>query len=265
MRHHPAGFAGARLAALIAITVICAGPEALAQDVEQAIDTRTQANKEGVASQKKIDALSDQTDVLLSEYRTTIKQIESLRVYNRQMDQLISSQMDELASLQDQLDNVELIGRGVTPLMLNMIDGLDKFVSLDVPFLLKERTERVENLRTLMDRADVTNAEKYRRIMEAYQIENEYGRTIEAYSGSIGEGADERTVDFLRLGRIALVYQTRDGLEVGAWDQKNRKWVTLDSSYKPAIKEGLRVARKQAAPEMLRLPLPAATPAGGES
>lgn len=265
MRHHPASFAGALLAAFVTIAVIGAGPEALAQGVEQAIDTQTQANGEAVASQKKIDALSDQTDALLSEYRTTIKQIESLRVYNRQMDQLIASQLVELASLQDQLDNVELVGRGVTPLMLNMIDGLDKFVSLDVPFLLKERTERVANLRELMNRADVTNSEKYRRITEAFQIENEYGRTIEAYSGAIGSGADERTVDFLRVGRIALVYQTRDGVEAGVWDQQNGDWVILDSSYKPAIKEGLRVARKQAAPEMLRLPLPAATPEGGNS
>jgi hypothetical protein len=265
MRHHPATFAGALLAAFTVLTVIGASSEALAQGVDKAIDTRTKANGESVASQKRVDQLSDQTDVLLAEYRNTIKQIESLRVYNRQMDSLIASQITELESLQNQLDNVELVGRGVTPLMLNMITGLDKFVALDVPFLNAERTERVANLRTLMDRADVTNSEKYRRIMEAYQIENEYGRTIEAYRGNLSQNGVDRQVDFLRVGRIALVYQTLDGIEAGAWDQSAGDWVLLDSSYKPAIKEGLRVARKQAAPEMLRLPLPAASAGGGAS
>jgi hypothetical protein len=265
MRHHPATLVGALLAAITALAVVVAGSEALAQGVDKAIDTRTKANGESVASQKRVDDLSDQTDVLLAEYRTAIKQIESLRVYNRQMDELIASQNTELASLQDQLDNVELVGRGVTPLMLNMIEGLDKFVALDVPFLEKERNERVANLRTLMDRADVTNSEKYRRIMEAFQIENEYGRTIEAYRGSLDRDGTERTVDFLRVGRIALVFQTLDGSDVGVWDQAARTWLPLDSSYKTAIKEGLRVARKQSAPEMLRLPLPAATAGGGNS
>jgi hypothetical protein len=265
MRHHPATFAGALTTALFATIALGAGSEALAQGVEKAIDTQSEANVDGVASQKKIDTLSDQTDALLSEYRSTVKQIESLRVYNRQMDELIGAQNDELTSLQNQLDNVELVGRGVTPLMLNMIDGIDEFVGLDIPFLKDERTKRVQELRELMDRSDVSNAEKYRRIMEAYQIENEYGRTIEAYRGSLDHGDRQLTVDFLRVGRIALVYLTLDGAEAGAWDQADRKWIPLDSSYKSSIKEGLRVARKQSAPEMLRMPLPAATDAGGNS
>ncbi len=115
------------------------------------------------------------------------------------------------------------------------------------------------HLRELMGRADVTNAEKYRRILEAYQIENDYGRTIEAYRGTLADG---RTVDFLRVGRIALIYQTLDADEAAVWDQAARQWVALDSSYRTAIKQGLRIARKQAAPDMIRLPLPAAQVGG---
>ncbi len=230
---------------------------------------RSEANVEGVASQQRVDTLSDETETLFSRYSNTLRQIESIRIYNRQMRDLVGSQETELASLQSQLDRIEIVGRSVTPLMLRMIDAVDQFVELDVPFLLDERQERVAELRKMMDRADVTNAEKFRQIMEAYQVENEYGRTLEAYRGTLERDGKELTVDFLRFGRIALVYQTLDESEAGVWSQPEGDqaggWEPLDSSYRSAIRQGLRIARKQAAPDLIRLPLPAASDAGGRS
>ena len=222
-----------------------------------------QANQEGVASQKRVDTLSDETETLFARYSNTLRQIDSIRIYNGQMRDLIRSQEAELASLQSQLDRVELVGRSVTPLMLNMIEALDSFVELDVPFLIDEREQRIADLRSMMNRADVTNAEKFRQIMEAYQVENEYGRTLEAYRGILERDGKEITVDFLRFGRIALVYQTLDEAEAGVWNQQAKAWEELDSSYRSAIRQGLRIARKQAAPDLIQLPLPAAQSAGG--
>jgi hypothetical protein len=106
-----------------------------------------------------------------------------------------------------------------------------------------------------MHRADVTESEKYRNIMEAYQIENEYGRTIEAYRSTLAQDDKEVTVDFLRVGRIALIYQTLDESEAGVWNQQTRSWEPLDRSFRSAIRDGLRIARKQSAPDLIRLPL----------
>ncbi len=225
-------------------------------DAAQAV--RRQGNVEGVASQQRIDEISDETETLFTRFSNALRQVDSIRVYNGQMRELIASQEAELASLRGQLDHVEIVGRSVTPLMLRMISALESLVQLDLPFLLDERTERVAELRKMMTRSDVTSAEKYRRIMEAYQIENEYGRTIEAYRSMLERGDREVKVDFLRFGRIALVYQTLDGKEAGVWDVKTKSWVPLDASYRTAIRQGLRIARKQAAPDMIRLPLPAA-------
>ena len=232
------------------------------QELEGMFQTRAQGNDESASVQKKIDEISDQTDELLGKYRTTLKQIDSIRIYNSQMRELITSQEAELASLQEQLDKIEVVGRAVMPLMLKMIDAYESLVELDLPFLLDERRGRVAELRALMRRSDVTSAEKYRRIMEAYQIENEYGRTIEAYRSTLDLEGREATVDFLRFGRIALVYQTPDGTEAGVWNQETKSWEPLDARYRGAIKDGLRIARKQAAPDLIRLPLPAATKAG---
>jgi hypothetical protein len=234
-----------------------AAPSEERQEFERVIDTRAGGNEAAVAAQKRVETLADETDELLSKYRTALKQIDSLDAYNRQMRDLLNAQEAELVSLDDQLERVQSVGRSVTPLMMRMIEALDQFVQLDVPFLPKERAERVGGLRNLMDRADVTTAEKFRQIMEAYQIENEYGRTIEAYRASLELEGRETTVDFLRFGRIALVYQSLDEAQQGVWSQEERAWVPLDSSYRSSIREGLRIARKAAAPDLVRLPLPA--------
>ena len=253
--------AGSALRIAAASWIAALASPALGADLQVALDKRTEANQASIESQQRVDAINDDTETMLVDYRGTLKQIDSLNVYNGQLRELIASQEEELASLQSQVDRVELVARAVTPMMAKMIASLETFIDLDVPFLPDERGGRMTELKELMSRADVTNSEKYRRLMEAYQIENEYGRTIEAYRASLVAGGRESTVDFLRFGRIALVYQTLDESESGRWDQESKSWVALDAAHRSSIRDGLRIARKQAAPDLVRLPLPAPTDA----
>jgi hypothetical protein len=126
-----------------------------------------------------------------------------------------------------------------------------------VPFLLEERQDRVASLRVLMERQDVTVAEKFRKVTEAFQIENDYGRTIEAYSDTLNIDGEKRLVSVLRVGRVALLYQTEDGDKSGAWDQNAGSWIQLGNEYKNQIKFGLKIARKQVAPDLVLLPVDA--------
>lgn len=221
--------------------------------LRQAVELREQANQRGSEVQKRIVTLSEETDALYTRHQNALAQLESLRKFNQGMREVISEQESQIADLDHQLDQVDEVARRVTPLMYEMIDTLDEFVSLDIPFLAEERAERVQSLRRLMGRADVTVSEKYRRIMEAYQIETEYGRTIEAYRAPLGESGE--TVDFLRFGRIALVWLSLDGQRAGAWDPRARDWMELPASHVSDVQEGLRVARKQIAPDLVPLPL----------
>ncbi|MGQ0591205.1 MAG: DUF3450 domain-containing protein, partial [Gammaproteobacteria bacterium] len=147
--------------------------------------------------------------------------------------------------------------RDILPLMLRMLEVVVQFVTLDTPFLEQERTKRLDDLKAMKDRSDTTLAEKYRRLMEAYQIETEYGRTIEAYRGDLESGDKSRAVDFLRFGRVGLYYLTLDRREAGYWDNGARAWVVLPGEYRIDIERGLRIARKQAAPDLLKVPVPA--------
>lgn len=253
--------ARARAAAAAAPTEAGAIAEGLPPDGDtlgEAVDELVEGNDEEARIQAQIEKLSDNIDDLATEYRRVLQDTRSLEVYNQQVEDLIESQKSELASLQEQIEGVTAVSRDIVPLMVRMIDTLQQFVELDLPFLLDERRERVAKLREIMDRADVSLSEKYRRLMEAYQIENEFGRTIEAYRGELEDGGATRTVDFLRIGRVALLYQTLDATETKVWDRTTKLWVDLGDDYRSPVRQGLRMARKQIAPDLLLVPIAAA-------
>lgn len=226
------------------------------QTVNTTVAEQVAAEKAGAASQARINKLDDETQRLLNDFRATVREAESLRRYNEQLELQIKSQQEEVVSIQQQIEEIERTNREIYPLMQKMIETLEQFVALDLPFLSKERTTRVATLKEIMTRADVSTAEKYRRILEAYQVEMEYGRTLEAYEDKLGEGEDARTVTFLRVGRIALLYQTLDGDETGFWNAEAKAFEE-DNGYDVAVSQGIKIARKQVAPDLLIAPVPA--------
>ena len=232
--------------------------------VTTTVNEQQAANKAAAASQSRVNQLDDETQTMLTDYRDTLRETEMLRRYNEQLELQIQAQENEMVSIQQQIGEIERTNREIYPLMQRMLDTLSQFVSLDVPFLGAERTERIGKLRETMNRADVSTAEKYRRILEAYTIEMEYGRTLEAYEGKLGEGDAARTVNFLRIGRVALLYQTLDGDETGYWDVDQKQWVQ-DSDYDGYVKHGLKVARKSTAPDLLIAPVRAPEAASKEA
>ena len=208
-------------------------------------------------SQTVVSDFSDETQDLLGQYRLVLQQIDRLIAYNDYVERLIVDQEAQITDIREQLDQFALIERGIVPLMLDSIDTLDKFIDLDVPFLLEERKARVARLRTIMNLSDVTVSEKYRQIMDAYQIETTYGRDIEAYTGLLEIDGVSRQVDFLRIGRTSLTYQTPDQEETGFWNKQDRQWEKLPNKYQNYVTQGLRVARKQVTPNLLELPIEA--------
>lgn len=249
----------------MAKTIICSLAVALplglsmqagAQTIEGATNAQVAVDQAASASQNRINDTIDKTQDAAGKYAQSVAEAESMEKYNKQLGEQVKEQEQEMVSIEKQLLDIETTNREVQPLMQKMVDSLSQFVALDVPFLLEERTNRVKSLQELMPRADVSISEKYRRIIEAYQIELEYGRTLDAYEGIIGEGADARTVDFVRLGRVALMYQTLDGAETGYWDAQQKKWI-VDNSYAHAVSEARRVAKKDGAPDLLTVPVPA--------
>ena len=231
--------------------------DAAAQSLDATLETQTETVQAAIRSQDKIDQLADETQQALGEYQSALRQTKSLGVYNAQLDRLLASQQREIESLGTQMQEIEVTQREIVPLLIRMFERLDQFVALDVPFLPEERQTRLTRLQGRLDEADATVAEKYRAVMEAYQIEANYGRTIEAYRGTITVNDEEQTVDLLRIGRLALVYRSLDGEGVGQWNHATRQWEPISGQYLRSIDRGLEVAEKRAVPQLLELPIPA--------
>ncbi len=216
------------------------------EKVNSVISEQVKAEEAARASQKRVEQLDEETTKMLADYRQMLAESTSLKSYNEQLATQVKSQDEQITEMSQQIDQIATTSREVLPMMDKMLATLDQFVQLDVPFLLEERTRRVDQLKEMMTRADVSTSEKYRRIVEAYQIEMEYGRTIESYQGKVGD----KTVDFLRAGRVALMYQTLDGKETGYWDANEKAW-KQDKAFADAMRAGLKVAKKQAAPDFI--------------
>ena len=246
------------------ITALVTAGFSMSMFAQTTVDQVTQEGENradsGAAAQQRVEQVADQTDKLVADYTTVTKVVDGLLVYNSLLQRQIDNQEREKTELATSMTNVALIERQIIPMMTRMIDSLDQFVELDTPFLLDERRNRLERLRGMMERSDVTAAEKFRRVIEAYQIENDYGRTIEAYRGSVDINGNQQEVDFLRVGRISLNYQSVGGQSTGAWDAQAEAFVEVPpEQYKTQVAHGIRVARKQVAPDLLIVPIPAAS------
>ena len=240
-----------------ALALACAAASVSAQDAAEKVVAAGEArNTAAAASQARIDKVADQTGDLVSKYKSEMKVVDGLQVYNQLLQKQLDGQQQEIADLSESIDKVSIIERQIVPLMIKMLDGLEQFVELDVPFLLEERRERIAKLKNVMEQPDVTSAEKFRLVMEAYEIETDFGRTIESYRGGLEIDGRDWSVNFLRIGRIALLYQSDNGELNGAWNQQTRAWESLKpEEYKNNILNGLKIARKQVAPDLLMVPV----------
>ena len=240
--------------AVIAACALAISSGATAQDLNSTMKLEQEITDDAASSQERVSDLANQTQDLISEYRAVVREVEALQIYNDNLERIVVDQRDEVASINRQLEGLEETNRGVVPLMLEMIDTLDKIVEADIPFRIDERRARVERLKNMMDQAEVTASEKYRRVMEAYQSELEFGRTTEAYSDSLPSTG--QTVDYLRVGRTLLVYQKSDGSETGWFNPTSRVFETLPDRYRLEVKDGLAIARNEKAPDLVTLPVP---------
>jgi len=248
-----------RLKARLAPTLVAAlsmsatgvvGAETL-DKIYQVSQAKTDA---AVASQQKVDRIADETRDTITDYKQVLKQIEGLKVYVARLDKQIADQEARIAATEKAIADASAVKRQILPLVDRMLSALEAFVEADMPFRMERRNDELAKLRANLDRSDLTDAEKFRQVLEAYKIESEYGRFLETYKQVV----DGREVNILRVGRVAMMYQTDNGEETAAFNPVTREWEVLEASeYKNSVTKGIRIAQKQASIDVLKLPVSA--------
>lgn len=233
------------------LLLLCFSVVVYANSYNLSQDIKNDSQKNSLSTQVKINSLDDKTKKMYEEYKKYLSLSQTQSRYNKQLRELIVSQDNEMAILLSDIQKIEHTHKNIIPLMQKMISNLDAFIKLDTPFLLKEREARVKKLKENMKRADVSVSDKYRQILEAYMIENDYAKNIESYKDKV----DEKVVELLRIGRVALYYQTLDFKNSGMWDKKKKKFISLDSSYNKKILQAIKISKRQITPDLLILPM----------
>jgi len=240
---------------LIVVATLLGSSLALTDQIQPLLDIGEQRQNLEQASQTKIDSMDDDTSLIVNEFKTVSKQIEGLRVYNAQMRKQIERQEERLKEIDKTMKEAQVMQRQVPPFTRRMLAGIEKSIELDMPFHLAERKERIAFAKAAIDNPTVSPAEGLRQVLETFNVEMEYGRKLDSYKDTIEIEGQQREVNVLRVGRLALVYQSSDRSLTGAWDNKNEEWVPLDSSYRNPTRKGLRIANRLATVDMLELPI----------
>ena len=238
--------------ALASTSSVFAGPLKDVQNESQKIQA------DAVKSQEKINKLFEQSQELLVEYRNVIDQTENLKVYNDYLAGLVADQQKVIKSLQSQIDSIEETKQNIVPLMRKMIARLEDFIKRDIPINLEERMNRIDRLNALMGNSSVTVSEQFRQVLDAYSIENDYGRLIQSYKGSIEVDGEANAVDFFNLGRTALLALSLDQSSAWVWDNDERKWEALGDEYLNSIIQAVRMAQGLVPQDLVELPIKAA-------
>ena len=221
-------------------------------EMENVLEVGRDNQQLSAKSQSLIDSTERKTDKIVNEWKAVSKQVEGLKLYNAQKRIQIQAQLDLMDKLDEQLVQVVVMQRQIPPLAQKMLDSLESFISLDTPFRKEERQNRIDLVRSSLAKPKVTASEQVRQVLEAYNIEAEYGRKIDTYESTLNDGT---VVNILVIGRIGMFYQTKDEQSSGRWNNETGEWDELAGSYRKPIRDGIRMAKKLAPTDMLMMPI----------
>jgi Protein of unknown function (DUF3450) len=241
------------LAPAIVLTIFANAP--LAQDAKQISETVDKTLKTHQDIQKKQDDWSREQAELSARYRAAKANVEFLEKRKAIEEEDVRTLDQSIAELERRMVESVRLNDSLEDTLQIVVDRLERFVAGDLPFLMEERNARIASVKEVIAKPGVTGAEKLRRVLEALQVEANYGNLVEVYQEKIMVGDEEVYADMVRVGRLSVFWRTPDGKRVGEYDRAQHKWVPLEEKYVRVINETREMALRLRSTEVVMLPL----------
>lgn len=244
---------------LLAGVVATAGAAHAQSPLDQALQVARQSTQQGAQTQDEINDVALAADDLERQYLALRSQIEDQEVFVQQQQIFLQSQDVEISELRRQLERVDTLEAEVIPMLLEMTVALEDFIAQDLPFQTDLRQSRLDNIRNLLGDATVSPAETYRVILNAYEIEASYGRSLRVYEDTVEAEGEPAQVKFLQLGRVAIIRVFQGGPRAGDMEirtKANQEWRALPGSYASNVQRAIRIGEEVTTPEVFIAPLP---------
>ena len=204
---------------IIALSALNSSAEPSLNEIHQ---TQKEKIKLMAKNHQSIEALNQETNKILNDHEKNLEEIESLKKYNSLLREQIKAQAAQINSVELRINKIAVTERKIPPLFLDMIEDLEGSIDQSLPFQQTERRQRIEKLKVLMKRPNLSLSEKYQQILEVLQVESNYGKTMTTYRDDIVLDGKELQVDILQLGRLGFFSQPlqRANRHVGCYQSK---------------------------------------------
>jgi hypothetical protein len=236
------------VAATVAAAVHAQDAAQLSETVKKTVETHQQ-------TQKKQEEWATEQAELTARLRTARAQVDFFEKKKALEEKEVAALDQGIAELERRMVESVRLNESLLDTLDAVVERLDTFVEGDLPFLMQERRARIADVKEALARPDYTGAEKLRRVLEALQVEANYGSIAEVYQEKITVDGEEIFADMVRVGRVSVYWLTPDGERVGEYDRGQGRWVEMDRKYLHTISATREMALRLRSIEVVSLPL----------
>ena len=236
----------------------------------------------GLVAAIQVPSAFAQTSGNEAAYSDLLQAIAEQKITLAQQQLYVSQQDVEISSLNSQIDGLDDWKAEITPMLGKMTTGIAGQINSDYPFEMERRLPRLQSLENTLNDPATAIGDKYRKALNVYKLEVNYGQSMEAKKGNhplnptIRVGDDRWVKDedgeitinkktnlreeifdgsYLRYGRLAYVYLQADSSQALRYDLDAKEWTDLPKKHIADIRRAVKIASGEAAPNVVKVPL----------
>lgn len=233
----------------------CSAPAAAADSVGETRQVVEKAIESQPKTRDRVDPRSQEKDQLEARILNLQNRLRYLHYQQEQHASYFAAQQEKIRTLAAKRAKLETLQIELEPYLNTLVQRLRVFVEGDLPFLAEERQKRLVFLEESLADYNLKPSEKLRRVLEALQVETEYGRYPEVSDTFLELNGQSTKVRVLRLGRLAMYYLTHDGEKAGRYDREQGEWVALPRGSARELRAALEMVEKSRVMEIVDLPV----------